>query len=166
MIDYKKLRRIDPETARQAVLDYLASVDGNVSAAARAFGVQRSVVYDIQRRARAGTLADRSRRPHRQPNKTPPRVESRVVAARNRTGLGNRRLSRYLAGHGLHVPPSTISAILARNRGRLDPPSLLRRAEARHTRPERNEAAERREEARAESEHRRSQIRALRRIVR
>ena len=160
MIDYKKLRSVNPETARQAVLDLLASVGGDVSAAARAFGVQRSVVYDIQRRARAGSLADRSRRPHRQPFKTPPRVETRVVAARNRTGLGNRCLSRYLAGHGLHVPPSTISAILARNRDRLLPPSLLRRAEARHTRPERNEEAERREEIRAERERLRALGRA------
>jgi len=166
LIDYKKLRRIDPGTARQAVLDLLASVDGNVSAAARAFGIQRSVVYDIQRRARAGNLADRSRRPHRQPFKTLPRVESRVVAARNRTGLGNRRLSRYLAEHGLHVPPSTISAILARNRDRLDPPSLLRRAEARHTRPERNQQAQRREELRAERERLRALGRAARLLAR
>jgi transposase-like protein len=123
VIDYKNLRRIDPEAARRAVLDYLSSVDGNVSATARAFGIQRSVVYDIQRRARDGNLADRSYVPHRQPFKTPRRVESRVVAARNRTGLGNRRLSRYLAERGLHVSPGTIRNILARNRDRLDPRS-------------------------------------------
>ena len=130
MIDYKKLRRINPEAARRAVLDYLASVDGNVSAAARAFGITRTVVYDILRRARAGSLADRSFVPHRQPAKTPPAVEDRVVAAKNQTGLGDRRLSRYLAERGLHVPPGTIRHILARNRGRLDPPSRLRRRAA------------------------------------
>jgi transposase-like protein len=132
MIDYKNLRRIDPEAARQAVLDYLASVGGNVAATARAFGIQRSVVYDIQRRAGAGSLADRSRRPHRQPTRSPARIESRVIAAKNRTGFGNRRLSRYLAERGLDISPSTIRNILARNRDRLDPPSILRRrAEAR-----------------------------------
>ena len=160
MIDYKNLRSINPEAARQAVLDYLASAGGNIAATARAFGIQRSVVYDIQRRARSGNLADRSSTPHRQPTRTPPRIESRVVRARNRTGLGNRRLSRYLAARGLHVPPGTISAILARNRDRLDPPSLLRRAEARHTRPERNQEAERREEIRAERERLRALGRA------
>ena len=140
MIDYKNLRSINPQAARQAVLDYLDSAGGNVSATARAFGIQRAVVYDIQRRARAGSLADRSFTPHRQPFKTPPAVENRVVAAKNRTGLGNRRLSRYLAGRGLYVPASTIRNILARNRHRLDPPSLLRRrAEARQPRPERKE---------------------------
>jgi transposase len=161
VIDYKNLRRIDPEAARRAVLDYLSSVDGNVSATARAFGVQRSVVYDIQRRARAGSLADRSYVPHRQPVKTPPRVESRVVAARNRTGLGNRRLSRYLAERGLHVPPSTIRNILARNRERLDPPSWRRRAEWRHSRPQRREAEARKQEEQAYQEHIRSLLEAL-----
>jgi transposase len=162
LIDYKNLRSINPEAARQAVLDYLASAGGNVSATARAFGIQRHVVYDIQRRARDGSLADRSRVPHRQPFKTPPRVESRVVAAKNRTGLGNRRLSRYLAARGLHVPPSTVRNILARNRHRLHPPSWLRRAEARHSRAENKQETERREENRAHLDR----LRQLRRRLR
>ena len=121
MIDYKNLRRINPEAARQAVLDYLDSVDGNVSAAARAFGINRVVVYDILARQRAGSLADRSRAPHHRPTKTPKRTEDRVVAARNRTGLGYQRLARYLAGRGLDLPWSTVRNILQRNRHRLTP---------------------------------------------
>ena len=121
LIDYKKLRRLDPATARQAVLDYLDAADGNVSAAARAFGINRAVVYDIQRRARDGSLADRSRAPHHRPTKTPKRVENRVVAARNRTGLGYHRLARYLSDRGLVLPWSTIRNILQRNRHRLAP---------------------------------------------
>ncbi len=164
MIDYKNLRRLDPEAARQAVLDYLASASGNVSATARAFGVQRSVVYDIQRRARAGSLADRSRIPRRQPFKTPPPVESLVIAAKNRTGFGDRRLSRYLAGRGLDIPASTIRNILARNGHRLHPASWLRRAEARHSRAGRKEDTERREEDRAYFERLKSLRRTIRRI--
>ena len=121
LIDYKKLRRIDPEAARQAVLDFLASHAGNVSATARAFGIGRSVVYDIVRRARQGNLADRSRTPHHQPAKTPASVETRVIAARNRTGFGYKRLSAYLAGRGLDIPWSTVRNILRRNRHRLVP---------------------------------------------
>lgn len=133
MIDYKKLRQIDPEAARQAVLDYLASVGGNVSATARAFGINRSVVYDILFRSRAGSLSDRSRVPLRQPTKTPQRIENRVIAAKNRT----QRLSQYLALRGLHVPWSTVRNILNRNRQRLDPPSRLRsRAQARRRHPD------------------------------
>jgi transposase-like protein len=144
VIDYIRLRRISPEAARQAVLDYLASVDGNVSAAARAFGVNRRVVYDILRRARSGSLADHSFAPHHQPRKTPPAVEARVVAARNQTGFGDYRLSRHLAETGLHLPPTTIHGILARNRDRLDPPSRLRlRAAARKHLPPPSEEARR-----------------------
>ena len=119
LIDYKKIRRIDPEAARQAVLDYLDSADGNVAATARAFGITRNVVYDIRNRAGQGSLADRSRRPHRQPTKTPRRIEDRVISARNRTGLGYQRLSAYLAESGLDIPWPTIRNILKRNRHRL-----------------------------------------------
>jgi transposase-like protein len=125
MIDYKNLRRINPEAARQAVLNYLHS-SGGVSATARIFGINRSVVYDIQRRAREGDLADRSHAPHRQPARTPKRTENRVIAARNRTGFGYKRLRRYLAERGLDMPLTTIRKILKRNRHRLDPPSRLR----------------------------------------
>ena len=138
MLDYKRLRRLDPETARQAVLDYLDSVGGNVSKAARDFGINRSVVYDIQRRARHGGLADRSRAPHNRPTKTPKRIEDRVVAARNRTGLGYHRLARYLSGRGLDIPWSTIRNILQRNRARLHPklrPSQTGGHETRYPRP-------------------------------
>lgn len=128
MIDYKKLRRIDPEAARQAVLDYLAWAGGNVSATARAFGINRTVVYDILARSRAGSLADRSRTPHHQPFKTPQPIENRVVAARNRTGFGYQRLSAYLGKHGLYLPWSTIRNILRRNRHRLKPASRRRPA--------------------------------------
>jgi len=121
MIDYKRLRSIDPEAARQAVVDYLAWAGGNVSATAKAFGINRSVVHDILARSRAGSLADRPRTPHHQPFKTPPQIEDRVIAARNLTGLGYQRLSAYLARRGLHLPWSTIRNILNRNRHRLKP---------------------------------------------
>jgi transposase-like protein len=101
------------------VLDYLDSVDGNVSAAARAFGITRNVVYDIRRRARGGDLTDRSRRPHRHPTRTPRQVEDRVIAARNRTRLGYERLAKHLAAQGLDIPWPTMRNILKRNRHRL-----------------------------------------------
>jgi len=46
-IDYKKLRRINPEAARQAVLEYLKTNNRNISNAARVFSVNRPVIYDI-----------------------------------------------------------------------------------------------------------------------
>src|SRR3972149_1767611 len=105
-IDYKTLRRINAEAARCAVLEYLAACGHNVTETARTFGITRPVVYAILAKQRDGYLGDRSRAPHRQPRKTPPEVEERVVAARNKTRLGPKRLSLYLAQEG---PPATRS---------------------------------------------------------
>jgi len=46
-IDYKALRKINPEAARLAVIEYLSSNGGNISDCAQAFGIQRPVIYDI-----------------------------------------------------------------------------------------------------------------------
>ncbi len=129
MIDYKALRRIDPVAARLAVLNYLASTGGNVAATARAFGITRPVVYAIRAKERTGELADQSHRPHRQPRKTSPEIEERVIAAKNRTRLGPKRLALYLAKYErLPLSWATIRNILRRNRDRLTAPFPRRRA--------------------------------------
>ena len=86
-IDYKTLRRINPEAARRAVLEYLASCGHNIAETARVFGITRPVVYDILAKQGAGNLQDRSRAPHRQPYKTSAAVEDQVVTAKNKTRL-------------------------------------------------------------------------------
>jgi Ca2+-binding RTX toxin-like protein len=45
-IDYKTPRNVNPEAARQAVLEYLKTNGGNKDDAAKAFGINRPVVYD------------------------------------------------------------------------------------------------------------------------
>ena len=128
IIDYKALRGINPESARQAVLDYWASVEGNVAATARAFGITRPVVYDILAKAAGGDLKDGSKRPLRQPRKTPEDIEERVIAAKNLTHLGPKRLSLYLAKYeGLQLSWATIRNVLRRNRHRLTTPMPRRR---------------------------------------
>jgi len=118
-IDYKELRKINPETARAAVLEYLKT-NTNISQAAWMFGITRAVLYNILKKEKEGDLRDRSRPPRHQPMKTPSAVEDKVIEVKNRTHLGPERLSRYLLDHeGLSVPPSTIRHILRRNRGRL-----------------------------------------------
>jgi len=118
-IDYKELRKINPETARTAVLEYLKT-NPNISETARMFGITRAVVYNILKKEKEGDLRDRSRAPRHQPRRTPAAVEDKVIEVKNRTHLGPERLSRYLLDHeGLSVPPSTIRHILRRNRGRL-----------------------------------------------
>lgn len=63
-IDYKHLRRISPEAARTAVLDYLLSNKGNVADCARVFGVTRVTIYDILKKNIEGDLTDRSKAPN------------------------------------------------------------------------------------------------------
>ena len=122
-IDYKALKRIKPEAARRAVLEYLASSGHKITATARAFGIPRPVVYDILAKQRAGDLSDRARTPHRQPGKTDPAVEQQVVAAKNKTRLGPKRLSLYLAKYeDLQVPWATIRNISRRHRHQITSP--------------------------------------------
>lgn len=119
-IDYKQLRRINPEAARHAVIQYLKSNGGNIAEAARTFGINRSVVYDILRKQKEGNLQDRSKAPKHQPRKTPTETENKVIEVKNRTRLGPKRLSRYLGQHErLAVPAGTIRHILRRNRDKL-----------------------------------------------
>jgi transposase len=130
-IDYKALREVNPEAARVAVLQYLKTNGGNISDAARVFGINRSVVYDILSKQAAGDPKDRSRVPKHQPNKTPAETEQKVIEARNKTRLGPKRLSIYLREfEEIDVPAGTIRHILRRNKHPLThsgPPSRYRR---------------------------------------
>jgi transposase len=119
-IDYKALRKINPEAARKAVLGYLESNGHNVSGAARMFGVNRCVVYDILKKDQEGDLRDRAKTPKHQPKKTGAEMEEQVIAAKNKTRLGPERLSRYLQQYeGMVVSAGTIRHILRRNRARI-----------------------------------------------
>ena len=107
-IDYKQLRKINPEAARWAILEYLRTNGGNISDAARVFDINCPVVYDILRKQKGGNLKDRPRTPKRQPNKTPPDIEARVIETKNQTYKGPIRLSLDLAKEGICVSPRTI----------------------------------------------------------
>jgi transposase len=133
-IDYKELRKTSPEAARQAVVAYWRNNGHHVSDAARTFGINRCVVYDILQKWAEGDLRDRPKTPKHQPNKTATEIEDKVIAAKNKTRLGPERLSRYLQRYeGILVPAGTIRHILARNRDRLShhAPGRRRRQEKR-----------------------------------
>ena len=101
-------------------MEYLKTNGGNISEAARLFGINRPVIYDMLRKQREGDLRDRSKAPHNHPRRTAPDVETKVVEAKNKTRLGPIRLSMYLFKHeGLSIPAGTIRHIPRRNRHRL-----------------------------------------------
>lgn len=134
-IDYKQLRRLNPQAARLAVLEYLKTNEENVSDTATVFGINRPVIYDILRKQREGDLTDRSKAPHRQPRKTAASIEDKVVEFKNKTHLGPERLSRHLKKYeGVVVAPGTIRHVLRRNKDRLTHP-FGRRGNKREKRP-------------------------------
>jgi transposase len=75
--------------------------------------VVRKWVRRFEEEGPAG-LENRSQRPHTSPRRTAPEVEEQVMAAREKTRYGRRRLALYLRRQGLHVSPHTIRHILRR----------------------------------------------------
>ena len=120
-IDYKQLRKINPEAARMAVLEYLKNNNHNISEAASIFGINRPVVYDIIKKEREGDLKDRSKVPKHQPRRTPMAIEDKVIEVKNRTRLGPERLSLYLKQHeGISIPAGTVRHIIRRNKKKIN----------------------------------------------
>ena len=112
---------------QQAEFVMVATQPGaNRRALCRHFGIAPATAYKwLQRYAAEGPagLADRSRRPHRSPARTPPRIERAVLALRaQHPTWGARKLRVLLARQGVEPLPavSTLTAILRRH-GRLDP---------------------------------------------
>ena len=120
-IDYKQLRKINPEAARRAVIEYLKTNNNNISEAALVFGINRSVVYDIIRKGAEGNLKDRSRIPKHQPRKTSAAIEDKVIEVKNKSRFGPERLSLYLKRHeGISIPPGTVRHVIRRNKKRIN----------------------------------------------
>jgi transposase InsO family protein len=89
-----------------------------VTAVCRAFGISRTTGYKwLRREAAAGSvaaLADRSRRPHRSPQRTPPAVVARLGEVRAHFGWGGAKLARVLAAEGCVLTPRTIDRWIQR----------------------------------------------------
>ena len=113
---------------------------------AAAMGVSRRCVkrwLDRYQAEGAAGLRDRSSRPHRSPRRTPPWIETAVLALRQRERLG-----RDAIAHRLGLSPRTVSRVLVRHRvphlSRLDPITgqLLRASKTTAVRYERERAGE------------------------
>ncbi len=100
----------------------IRAVSGKEALAAlcREFGVSRPTGYLWRRRyEQAGSLrelAEQSRRPHHSPRRTPTAIEQRVVALREQTGWGAKKLHVVLREEeGLAIPVRTVHRILQRH---------------------------------------------------
>ena len=114
-MDYQALRKISPEAARTAVLQYLSSGNSNISQCAKAFGIQRAVIYDILSR-KNDDLKDKSKKPYKIANKTSEKVELMVISLKQQTNFGPKRLLKVLKNHRLNIPYGTLRGILRRNK--------------------------------------------------
>jgi len=110
------------DVSEQRVRFVVRAVDGREPLArlCREFGISRPTGYVWRRRyeqTRTVTaLVERSRRPHRTPGRTPEGTEQQVVALREQTGWGAKKLHVVLRDEqGIHVPVRTIHRILERH---------------------------------------------------
>lgn len=92
----------------------------NKSALCNRFSISRKTGQKwVQRYAAQGDagLIDHSRKPHRSPGKTDHTMEQHILALRDQTGWGGRKLHRRLRdlGHDNVPQPSSISSILKRH---------------------------------------------------
>ena len=114
-------REATPMSERSEFLSFVSRRDLTMSALCQRYGVSRKTGYKWLRRARDSGpegLADRSRRPHHSPLRTPPEVEAVICDLRSHhPAWGGRKLHHLLRGEGfLHPPaPSTITGILRRS---------------------------------------------------
>ncbi len=118
IISYRELRKLNPVSARQKVLE--ACQQDCPYRVAQLLAMSRATVYNILARFRHGgleALADYSRRPKRPAGQTPPAIEQLIVGERLRTRFGPRRMKIHLQRKAdLQIPESTLRNIFRRAR--------------------------------------------------
>ncbi len=112
-------KRVDVSEQRMQFVIRAASGQERFSALCQEFGISRPTGYLWRRRyvqtRSLTTLAERSRRPHRSPLRTAEWKEERVVALRQQTGWGAKKLRVILQNEeGVTLPVRTIHRILER----------------------------------------------------
>jgi transposase InsO family protein len=104
---------------RQEFVAFASQEGVSITALCTRYGISRKTGYKWLARATGdGDLADRSRRPHASPTRTPPELEARILDLRaEHPAWGGRKLHHRLVALGVEqVPaPSTITAILRRH---------------------------------------------------
>ncbi|MEM4402493.1 MAG: leucine zipper domain-containing protein [Candidatus Caldarchaeum sp.] len=117
-VSYQHVYAMNKEQARRQLVQTYEQT-GSIAQTARLWQTSRQVVRKWVGRFHAegaAGLADRSRRPHSCPQRTPTTLEEKIVRLRQQTGFGRERLSRLLwHQERLALSPNTIRHILRRN---------------------------------------------------
>jgi hypothetical protein len=116
ILSYSSLYKLNPETARAAVLEVLKQT-GNVSKTARMFSTTRKVVQLTVRKQLDGDLTDKSHAARIVHNKTAGIMEEKAIAVKNSTKFGYRRVAKELREkQGVEIKDSAVRNILKRAR--------------------------------------------------
>lgn len=116
LLNYHSLYKLNPQTARSVMLEVFTQT-GNISKTARMFSTTRKVVQLAVKKHSDGNLADKSHVAFTIHNKTNSLVEEKVIALKNSTKFGYRRVAKNLREkQGLEIKDSTVRNILKRAR--------------------------------------------------
>lgn len=114
ILNYNSLYRLNPETARAALLEVFKQMD-NVSKTARMFSTTRKVVQLAIKKEKTGDLTDKSHAIKTVQNKTSKAIEEKVITVKNSTKFGYRRVAKELREkQGLKIKDSAVRNVLKR----------------------------------------------------
>lgn len=115
-LTFAQLWRISPYRARHELIQTYQRL-GSVKATAALLACSKNTVKKwVKRFETSKCLDELSRRPIRQPRKTPQFLEDKVIAIRKSTNMGRKRIARQLKWeHGYKLSSYTIRRILKRN---------------------------------------------------
>jgi len=118
VLSYRVLYKLNPETARAAVMEVFRQTN-NISQTARMFSTTRRVVQLAIKKSREGDLNDCSHAVKNVANKTSEAIEEKVVAVKNSTHFGYRRVAKELRDkQGIDIKNETARNILRRARAK------------------------------------------------
>ena len=116
ILNYHSLYKLNPETARVALLEVFKQTN-NVSQTARYFQTTRRVVQLAIKKERSGNLGDLSHTRVTISHKTADTIETKIIALKNSTKFGYRRVARELREkQGLEIKDSAVRNVLKRAR--------------------------------------------------
>ncbi|MFT0743910.1 helix-turn-helix domain-containing protein [Synechococcus sp. RC10B2] len=116
-LTYQEVYHMNPTEARKRIIHIYQQTQNYCETARRCHTSPQLVRKWVKRYQQYGEqgLHDLPKTPKRQPRKTDPDIEQRVLQRHQKTHYGRQRLARHLAQHGIHLSPNTIRHILKRH---------------------------------------------------